>query len=1094
MGARRRPPRPPTSRGPSTRRPTPSAPTGPTSTARGQFRFDPEDEGRKAGWYEARRAGLRPARSSSPSPGRASSRASTSPKTHGRRLVSPDVRGPRRLPQGRPRLAPVRRRRLAGRRLGQRQARRRARGRLHPVRGRRHRRPQAAGKPAVVVVRVFDPTDPELPTGKQVGWYTPTSGIWQTVWLEVAAEGDASPAFTITDRARPGHGRRSTSRLAGRRPAGSTRVSVEVRRPDASSRVDDCSSTARVDRADRARRRSRSTSRTPKLWTPETPHLYDVDAGAEGARRRRSTRSRPTSASARSPGASTATPPTSASCSTASRSTSARRSTSRSTRRGSTPRPTTTSSSDDLEIAKSMGLNGLRIHIKPDEPRRLYWADKLGLLILEDMPNTWRQNAKAAHGLGGDDARGRRPRPEPPGIVAWVAFNETWGLGDAARYKQDKDTQDWVGRMVAEIRKLDPTRLVEDNSPCNYDHVENTDLNSWHFYIDDHAEAAKHIADVVAKTEPGSAFNYCPGREAGDGPADQLGVRRRLGRQRRPRRLVGLPRPDHPAPPAAEDPGIRLHRAVRHRVGAQRLRRLRPLPQGLRLRRVRPRHDARPTCKGPTSSATTRPRRSSPSRARRSPSRSSSATTPTARVGPSSRWWVDGLGRRGRAVGVGPPETRPVELDRVRRQGARADPVQRPRPAVRRGAGPDAPRRRTASGSRPTSSTWSSGRRSRPPRVERDGRPRGASSGSPRAISPAARGRAARRASAGQGVRAGQGVLRVSAQGARGGRRRRRPESIDLRLEVAVEGGPREGRLARADRTRRTTRRPTRGSGRRPSSLDQRQGRRPRRPRATTRPTPAACSRTWRRFEHGSYGELVEVAGRPARRRSRPTSPTGKPLVIRLAVPDDAEHAGGLCVFGAETGPIPVRPDRHRSTPRTRFPADLGVKSDEPGRDRRRRSPDDRRSRAGDADSGQARRRGPTRPPTRGGWTGPDFDDAGWTRGKAGFGTGDTPGLERQHPLGHRPNLAPDRRRRPQARPRRRPDAPPLPRRGRRGLRQRQAALPGRRATSPTTRTSRWTTPRRPSSGAGSNVVAVSCRQTGGGQGIDVGLKVMRDE
>ena len=49
----------------------------------------------------------------------------------------------------------------------------------------------------------------------------------------------------------------------------------------------------------------------------------------------------------------------------------------------------------DMIIAKSMGLNGLRIHIKPDEPRRLYWADRLGILILEDMPNTWRQNAQA---------------------------------------------------------------------------------------------------------------------------------------------------------------------------------------------------------------------------------------------------------------------------------------------------------------------------------------------------------------------------------------------------------------------------------------------------------------------------------------------------------------------------------------------------------------------------------------------------------------------------------------------------------------------------------------------------------------------------
>ena len=49
----------------------------------------------------------------------------------------------------------------------------------------------------------------------------------------------------------------------------------------------------------------------------------------------------------------------------------------------------------DMEITKSMGLNGLRIHIKPDEPRRLYWADRAGVLILEDMPNTWQQNPRA---------------------------------------------------------------------------------------------------------------------------------------------------------------------------------------------------------------------------------------------------------------------------------------------------------------------------------------------------------------------------------------------------------------------------------------------------------------------------------------------------------------------------------------------------------------------------------------------------------------------------------------------------------------------------------------------------------------------------
>ena len=99
-----------------------------------------------------------------------------------------------------------------------------------------------------------------------------------------------------------------------------------------------------------------------------------------------------------------------------------------------------------------------------------------------------------------------------PAIIAWIAFNETWGLGKPEDYKNDKDTQAWVARMVEAIRELDGReRLVEDNSPCNYDHIAENDLNSWHFYIDDHQAAKRHIEDVVNQTKPGSEFNYCPG-------------------------------------------------------------------------------------------------------------------------------------------------------------------------------------------------------------------------------------------------------------------------------------------------------------------------------------------------------------------------------------------------------------------------------------------------------------------------------------------------------------------------------------------------------------------------------------------------------
>lgn len=104
-----------------------------------------------------------------------------------------------------------------------------------------------------------------------------------------------------------------------------------------------------------------------------------------------------------------------------------------------------------------------------------------------------------------------------PAIIAWCLFNESWGLGDDG-FKADRDTQNWVLRMWTEVkRELDPSRLIEDNSPSRYDHVQ-TDLNSWHFYIDDYRRAREHIDEMVRRTVPGSPLNYVPGRSAGTAP------------------------------------------------------------------------------------------------------------------------------------------------------------------------------------------------------------------------------------------------------------------------------------------------------------------------------------------------------------------------------------------------------------------------------------------------------------------------------------------------------------------------------------------------------------------------------------------------
>ena len=83
--------------------------------------------------------------------------------------------------------------------------------------------------------------------------------------------------------------------------------------------------------------------------------------------------------------------------------------------------------------------------------------------------------------------------------------------------------------MLRLAKQLDPTRLVEDNSPCNGDgHVE-TDLNSWHMYLPGWKWKAHARPGHEAQTFPGSTWNYIGGRKQAEAAPAQQRVRQRLG-------------------------------------------------------------------------------------------------------------------------------------------------------------------------------------------------------------------------------------------------------------------------------------------------------------------------------------------------------------------------------------------------------------------------------------------------------------------------------------------------------------------------------------------------------------------------------------
>ncbi|MCP5110916.1 MAG: hypothetical protein GY953_08790, partial [bacterium] len=370
------------------------------------------------------------------------------------------------------------------------------------------------GETARVVVRAYDPTDRELPTGKQIAfWYTFTSGIWQTVWLE------ARPATYLDSMhmSPRGDGDEWTLDVSATLRGADGEATVKLASEDTT--VTGTENTVMVEEG-KGEFEATLVITSPKLWTPDTPELYDLEVTVKVA------------------GEPADTVKTYFGLRSISRG-----------RYGDAPYESIllngkpvylrgaldqsfnpdgihTAPDDeflrrDMELAKSTGLNCLRIHIKPDEPRRLYWADKLGVLIMEDMPNTWEFSDRAREAWERTMREALARDRNHPSVFSWVLFNETWGLGSSAEYFNDfmdnPEAQQWVKEVFEEVKQSDPTRLVEDNSPDGRDHVV-TDINSWHFYIDDYERAKAHIEEVVEATRPGSAFNYVPGHQQGTAP------------------------------------------------------------------------------------------------------------------------------------------------------------------------------------------------------------------------------------------------------------------------------------------------------------------------------------------------------------------------------------------------------------------------------------------------------------------------------------------------------------------------------------------------------------------------------------------------
>ncbi|GAA4629722.1 glycoside hydrolase family 2 [Actinoallomurus vinaceus] len=301
-------------------------------------------------------------------------------------------------------------------------------------------------RPQELVVGVDDPTDIGTQAlGKQRApgdgiFYTPSSGIWQTVWMEPVTAAhvervDTTPGLAAKDL-------RLTVHAAGAQ-AGTVEATAYAGRRKVGRVTGAAGTELRLHIA------------KPHLWTPDDPYLYTLkvrlrnghgpadEVGSYFGMRSISLGKGP-DGKVRMLLNGTFTMQVGT------------------LDQGFWPDGIYTAPTDaalrfDLQAHKRLGFNMVRKHVKVEPDRWYYWADRLGLLVWQDMPATYAGHSPSAatktqfetelHALV-DQHRSH------PSIVVWVPFNEGWG-----EYEP--------GRISAAIKSWDPSRLVNADSGVN---------------------------------------------------------------------------------------------------------------------------------------------------------------------------------------------------------------------------------------------------------------------------------------------------------------------------------------------------------------------------------------------------------------------------------------------------------------------------------------------------------------------------------------------------------------------------------------------------------------------------------------------------
>ncbi|WP_424952610.1 glycoside hydrolase family 2 protein [Deinococcus sp.] len=146
----------------------------------------------------------------------------------------------------------------------------------------------------------------------------------------------------------------------------------------------------------------------------------------------------------------------------------------------------------DVELTRLLGFNGARKHQKIENPRYLYWCDVIGLLVWEELPSAYVFSGESAQRLTREWMEVIARDQSHPCIVAWVPFNESWGVPDLPQVSAQREL---VRALYSLTKALDPTRPVIGND--GWEHVV-TDIVGIHDYTHQPARLTERYGSTAA--------------------------------------------------------------------------------------------------------------------------------------------------------------------------------------------------------------------------------------------------------------------------------------------------------------------------------------------------------------------------------------------------------------------------------------------------------------------------------------------------------------------------------------------------------------------------------------------------------------------